>query len=130
MLVKGAMSVGRFLIGDTSQTNTVGTIGNIIDNLHTSTQEKIDGEVRLMQVSNSLIKLQAEITKQEASHRSVFVAGWRPAVGWTCCIQIIFENLIVPLTGIIVNPATINVESLLLALIGLRSYEKIKGKAR
>lgn len=29
---------------------------------------------------------QIELTKTEATHQSVFVAGWRPAIGWVCAM--------------------------------------------
>jgi hypothetical protein len=30
------------------------------------------------------LKGQLEINKMEAAHKSLFVAGWRPAIGWIC----------------------------------------------
>jgi len=41
--------------------------------------------------------LQAEINKIEAQHRSLFVAGWRPAIGWVCAIGIAFPFILNPL---------------------------------
>ena len=32
---------------------------------------------------------QLEVNKVEAAHKSLFVAGWRPAIGWTCGLGII-----------------------------------------
>ena len=32
----------------------------------------------------TLIELQAQINEQEAKHRTIFVAGWRPFIGWVC----------------------------------------------
>ena len=49
-----------------------------------------------------LIELQTKINMVEASHRTLFVAGWRPFVGWICGF----------------------------ALGGLRTYEKIKDKVK
>jgi hypothetical protein len=31
---------------------------------------------------------QQQVNKAEAAHGSVFVAGWRPAIGWTCAIAL------------------------------------------
>ena len=31
---------------------------------------------------------QSEITKIEAAHKSVFVSGWRPAIGWVCAVSL------------------------------------------
>ena len=41
---------------------------------------------------------QIEINKAEASHRSVFVAGWRPFVGWTCGVALAWHFVLAPLT--------------------------------
>ena len=50
---------------------------------------------------------QVEINKVEAAHKSLFVAGWRPAVGWVCVlgmfgnfITIPFSNFVLALLGI------------------------------
>ena len=32
--------------------------------------------------AQELAKAQIEVNKTEAAHKSLFVAGWRPAVGW------------------------------------------------
>ena len=36
--------------------------------------------------TNEVVKAQLEINKTEAQHASVFVSGWRPAIGWVCCL--------------------------------------------
>jgi len=120
-------------------------IGKIVDNLHTSGEEKlngeeriIDAEARLLDASNSLIKLQADITKTEASHRSLFIAGWRPALAWLCVLILFFNYLVIPILGafgIEIQPISDpeHTENLILALCGIgayRSYEKKHGLAR
>ena len=47
--------------------------------------------------AQELAKGQLEINKAEASHRSIFVAGWRPFVGWTCGIALAYHFVIAPL---------------------------------
>ena len=32
---------------------------------------------------------QLEVNKVEAAHKSLFVSGWRPAVGWSCCFALV-----------------------------------------
>ena len=41
-----------------------------------------------------LIELQAEINKLEAQHRSIFVAGWRPFIGWICGFALAYNFII------------------------------------
>ncbi|WP_374302017.1 3TM-type holin [Ferrovibrio sp.] len=84
-----------------------------------------------------------ELNKIEAAHRSVFVAGWRPAVGWICAAGVGWAYLGHPLflwaaalwaPGI--QPPDIRIDSLfelvlaMLGMAGLRSFEKSTGRAK
>jgi len=40
---------------------------------------------------------QLDINKIEAGHKSIFVAGWRPAVGWVCASGLGWNFIIQPL---------------------------------
>ena len=87
---------------------------------------------------------QIEINKAEASHRSVFVAGWRPFVGWTCGGALAWHFVLAPLTIFVCTYAgvelpelpTFDMSSLLTVLMGmlglggLRTFEKAKGLAK
>ena len=84
---------------------------------------------------------QSEINKIEAGHSRLFVAGWRPFIGWTCGISFAYCALIEPLarfiamvifkySGMFPNINTEITLQVLLALLGiggLRTYEKMKG---
>ena len=94
--------------------------------------------------AHELAKGQIEINKAEAAHKSMFVAGWRPFVGWTCGVALAWHFVGQPLAvfGIAVagiqTPAlpTFEMESLLTVLLGmlglggLRTFEKTKQVAR
>ena len=86
---------------------------------------------------------QIEINKIEASSSSLFVSGWRPAVGWTGALGYAYEFLVRPVVnGVLVMngvpPALPGIEvealtSLLFGLLGLgtlRTVEKVKNVAR
>lgn len=86
---------------------------------------------------------QIEINKIEASSSSLFVSGWRPAVGWTGALGYAYEFLLRPVVnGVLVMngvpPALPGIEiealtSLLFGLLGLgtlRTVEKVKSVAR
>lgn len=85
-----------------------------------------------------LIELQAEINKVEAQHRSLFVSGWRPMCGWICTLAFGFHYIVMPLllgyTDI--KPIEFDTNTLftvlmgMLGLGGLRTYEKLKDKAK
>ncbi len=84
---------------------------------------------------------QTDINKVEAANASVFVSGWRPAVGWTCVSGLVYTFVGWPLatwaSGIWHFPVPPNLDmgtliTLLggmLGLGGLRTYEKINGVA-
>ena len=75
---------------------------------------------------------QLEVNKVEAAHKSLFVAGWRPAIGWICGLAM-FNNYVV--AGYF-DVAAIELGEMMpvllgmLGLGGMRSYEKTKGVAR
>ena len=85
----------------------------------------------------SLILGQLEINKQEAAHTSMFVAGWRPFVGWTCGIALFYQFIIFPFV-LLFHPTAVTIEvqalyPILLGMLGLggmRTYEKYRGVSR
>jgi hypothetical protein len=84
---------------------------------------------------------QIEVNKQEAQHRSIFVSGWRPFIGWTCGVALAWHFVISPL--VLFTTAIVGIEipelpsfdmetltTILLGMLGLgslRSFEKYKG---
>jgi hypothetical protein len=86
---------------------------------------------------------QIEVNKAEAQHSNLFVSGWRPAVGWTCVVGLVYNFIIYPLllwfiavTGSSIEPPPMfseNLMELVLGMLGLgalRTYEKFKGVNR
>lgn len=80
--------------------------------------------------AQELAKGQLEINKVESAHKSLFVAGWRPFIGWVAGIGLLYNVLIAPLLAIWfemppVDPAILT--STLMGMLGLgamRTYEK------
>ena len=84
---------------------------------------------------------QVEVNKAEAQHRSIFVAGWRPFIGWTSGIALAYHFVLAPLIvfGVAWSGAEIpelpafDMDSLMTVLLGMlglggmRSFEKAKG---
>ncbi|MDA7765240.1 holin family protein [Flavobacteriaceae bacterium] len=86
-----------------------------------------------------LIELQAEINKLEAQHRSLFVSGWRPSLGWVCSLAFAYHFVAFPIIKTIypeVDFPVLETEPLftvllgMLGLGGMRTFEKIKDKTR
>jgi hypothetical protein len=86
---------------------------------------------------------QTEINKVEAASQNMFVAGWRPFVGWTCGVALMYHFLLLPLLHFILR-ATGNekeegrfdfshLSTILMGMLGLgglRTYEKLRGVSR
>ena len=83
---------------------------------------------------------QLDINKTEAAHRSVFVSGWRPFIGWSCRVALAWSYVVTPIltfvlaqTGYLVELPSMNLGEMMpvlmgmLGLGGLRTFEKFKG---
>lgn len=82
---------------------------------------------------------QAEINKNEAQHRSLFVAGWRPFIGWVCGVAFAYHYILQPfivfaltVQGREIKLPDFSMEALLtvlfgmLGLGGMRTFEKVR----
>ena len=86
-----------------------------------------------------LIELQGEINKVEAQHRNIFVAGWRPFIGWVCgfalAYNFVLRDLLIWFLGQEQVPPALQMEHLMTVLIGMlglggmRTFEKLKDKS-
>ena len=84
---------------------------------------------------------QIDINKEEAKHRNIFVAGWRPFLGWGLSVAMLWHFVLSPILIFIFTYAgvevpdlpTFDMDSLLTVLMGmlglggLRTFEKAKG---
>ena len=86
--------------------------------------------------ANELAKGQLEVNKVEAAHKSLFVAGWRPSIGWCCSLGLLYHVLIAPIAGIWVEVPKIDSSLLMTTMTGMlglgamRSVEKVQGVSR
>ncbi len=100
------------------------------------------GELARLTADTELAKGQLEINKVEAASATLFVSGWRPAVGWACVGALVFQFILAPLftwvtmfAGSKVGFPTLDtgtLVSLLFALLGIggmRTIEKLNGVA-
>jgi hypothetical protein len=86
-----------------------------------------------------IIELQTKINEIEAQHRTLFVAGWRPFIGWVCGLAFAYHFILFPIIRTIypdVQFPKLDTEPLftvllgMLGLGGLRTYEKLKDKSK
>ena len=83
---------------------------------------------------------QIEVNKIEAGHRSIFVAGWRPFLGWCLSFAMAYHFILQPIAIFSISVAGLSYDlpqfdmsslmTVLLGMLGLggmRTYEKSKG---
>jgi hypothetical protein len=118
----------------------------LLDKFIPDPAEKAKAEMEMLRMAADgelkQVIAQLEINAREATHPSVFVAGWRPAFGWAGAAGFLYATVIQP---IIVwygtakgwpAPPSINIDLLwvvitgMLGIGGLRTFEKSKGVSK
>lgn len=132
-------------------------VGKVADDLFTSDEERMKAQLEsdkigleAAKVDADLIKGQQDINREEAKHVSIFVAGWRPAIGWVGVLALAYQYLAyplllwawawlqatnwVPLT--MKAPPLLDAEALWVLLTGIlgiasaRTFEKVRGVSK
>lgn len=125
-----------------------GLVGKIVDGLAGYFKDKAEIAKAKIEIERIVAEHlrevdvgQIELNKEEAKHASLFVAGWRPFVGWMCACGVAYAWIVRPLAqdlllafGVLEFALPdLDVEGLLtmlgalLGVAGLRTYEKVKG---
>lgn len=123
--------------------NILGIIDKAVPDKDAAELAKGKIELELVQAVSAINRLQAETNVAEAAHRSVWVAGWRPAIGWCSALGVGYYFVIEPILNWLcvvfgVNPpmpvfpqeALFEMVFAMLGLAGLRSFEKVRGVTR
>ena len=126
-------------------TALIGPVSNLLGKFieDKDMKNKLAHEVATMAETHAqeLAKGQIEINKAEAQHKSIFVAGWRPFIGWTCGVALCWHFVLQPIVMFLCAYLGFQIPELpqfdmgslmtilggLLGLGGLRTYEKQKG---
>jgi hypothetical protein len=120
-------------------------IGSIIDKIipDKDQKEKAEAQLKLLAQSGELELMleQIKVNQIEAEHPNLFVAGWRPFIGWICGAIFSYHGIIVHLMSFVAALNGYNLPDYLpefditmftsvlmglLGLGGLRTYEKYK----
>jgi|TARA_Y100000004_G_C8637227_1_gene295443 hypothetical protein len=124
----------------------VDSVGKIVDELHTSEEEKAQAKIKLKELDNALNKAQTDINLADAKSTATGLGGllqriWRPLIGFSCALAIfwefvlkqfimfflaVFEIQTMPLPTLDMGVLMPLVMSLL-GMATLRTYEKQKG---
>lgn len=119
-------------------TATVESFADVADRFIETPDEKRAWEQVKLKIAQEPQLAQIELNKIEAGHRTVFTSGWRPAIGWTCALSLLFIFIINPIIQWVTGEAgpIIPVDELfplvlgMLGLGALRTYEKHAGVTR
>lgn len=121
--------------------------GKLIDRFFPNKSEEQKAEIAqamvLLQGEIDSQKAQIDVNKVEAASSSVFVAGWRPFIGWVCGSALVYQYILRPMveSGFALAhqslPAPLpgldnNLYQVLMGMLGLgalRTFEKVKGVA-
>jgi hypothetical protein len=101
---------------------------------------KQSGDLAILAAETDLMKGQMDINKVEAANTNLFVAGWRPGVGWVCVAALAMQFIVGPLllwgSHLVGHPITVpemNLSALMPIVLGmlglgtLRTVEKLAG---
>jgi|TARA_R110000744_G_scaffold214522_1_gene333289 hypothetical protein len=127
--------------------NLIGPVTGILDKFieDKDTKNKLAHEISTMaeRHAQELAKGQLEINKTEAASRNIFVAGWRPFIGWVCGVAMAYNYVLQPMlifglaqADYLVALPSIDLSEMMpvllgmLGLGGLRSFEKFKGLSK
>jgi len=125
----------------------IGPVLGLLDKFIADKDQKNELAHKIATMSESyaqeLAKGQLAVNKTEAASSSLFVAGWRPAVGWVCVLGMASNFIVIPMTNFVLalfeSPITIplidttTMMPVLMGMLGLgamRSVEKIKKVSR
>lgn len=122
----------------------IDSVSKVVDQFVESPSEANAHELKKMALEMQSQLQQIDVNKVEAQHGSVFVAGWRPFVGWVCAGVLAYTYIVQPFATFAIRiwqpefppPPTLSLGELMpvllgmLGLGGMRSFEKAKGVHR
>ncbi len=122
-------------------------VTNVADELITSEEERRQLDLREKEIDQEILLGQMAINQEEAKHKSIFVAGWRPFIGWVGGAALAYQFILYPLllwiwsmcesagwiAAGIDPPPVLNTSALMTVVTGMlgigimRSYDKKQG---
>src|SRR6185437_490541 len=121
-------------------------VGTVLDRVIPDKAKAAEAKAQLLEselageIQNAIAQLQ--VNQAEASSKSVFVAGWRPWIGWVCGMAFAYTYIVQPLGqfvlallkySIVLPPVNLSdMMPVLMGMLGLgamRSWDKANGKA-
>ena len=75
----------------------IDSVGKVASDLITTDKERIELELEGKRIDQATDLAQMEVNKTEAQNQNLFVAGWRPAIGWVGAAAMAYQFLLYPL---------------------------------
>lgn len=113
-------------------------VGETVREAIPDADKRLEVESQLQTLEYQLLQGQLEVNKQEAASSSLFVAGWRPFIGWTCGAALAYTWILAPVMKVmfklvelpVIDPSQIfPIVTAMLGVAGMRTYEKVRGVA-
>ena len=125
------------------------SVGKVASDLITTDKERMQLELEGRRIDQATDLAQMEVNRVEAASSSVFVAGWRPAIGWVGAAAMAYQFLLYPVLvwawtwaqaeghvpKDVKPPPMLDTDALwvilsgMLGIAGMRTWEKGKGVA-
>lgn len=119
----------------------IGILDKVIPDADARRRAQEAWQLKVLEIAAAESQQQSQVNLEEAKHSSIFVSGWRPAVGWICALsfawvcvgQPLFSWVYVLITKQPAPVIALPTELLMTTLLGmlglgtLRTLEKIKG---
>jgi hypothetical protein len=136
--------MGIAILGD-----LIHEIGETVRQIIPDPEKQAEFQVRMAELADkadarasALPAGRMEVNREAARHANLFVAGWRPAIGWVCAMTLAWTWMLAPLlnwlaalAGRDLTAPALSAEAsypIILGMLGLgvqRSYEKGRGVA-
>ena len=130
--------------------SVIESVGKVASDLITTDKERMQLELEAKRIDQAIDLGQMEVNKVEAANQNLFVAGWRPAIGWVGAGAMFYQFLLYPILvwawtwlqaeGYVPQdvkpPPMLDTEALwvilsgMLGIAGMRSFEKTRGVTR
>ena len=127
--------------------NLIGPVAGLLDKFIEDKDAKnaLAHEIATMaqKQAHKSVLAQLEVNKTEAASKSLFVAGWRPFIGWTCGLGFLGNFILIPLGNFGLAVAEVDIAipmidtsqmmPVLMGMLGLgamRTVEKVQKVSR
>jgi hypothetical protein len=124
--------------------NGIGVAAEGVGSLALDIREAIKGKevdpMKQLELIAKAAETQAKVNEVEAGHRSLFVSGWRPFIGWVCGMALAYHfmarDLMIFIWPHLAELPSLEMDQLMTVLMGmlglggLRTYEKFKGVSK